>query len=216
MPMPVSATLISTCEFTRSSTTCTLPPLGVNLIAFDSRFQTTCCRRSGRRRSGRPAGRGTVASRMSFASADGRTVSIAASMNDARVDRLDVEAHLARGDPAHVEQVVDELGLHARVALDGLEAASVVRRGPSAPRRRTCDQPRIALSGVRSSCESVARNSSFISLMRSASVRAARSLSSSASRSSAARLRRFVEAGVVDGDRRPARRCRRPGARRAR
>ena len=47
MPMPVSMTLISTCELTRSSKTWTWPPLGVNLTALERRFQTTCWRRAG-------------------------------------------------------------------------------------------------------------------------------------------------------------------------
>ena len=38
------------------SGTSTRPPAGVNLMAFDSRFQTTCCSRSGRPRRGRAAG----------------------------------------------------------------------------------------------------------------------------------------------------------------
>ena len=42
---PESATRSSTCELTRSSTICTRPPLGVNLMALVSRFQTTCCKR---------------------------------------------------------------------------------------------------------------------------------------------------------------------------
>ena len=46
MPMPVSLTLSSMCEFTRCSSTWTWPPLGVNLIALVSRFQTTCCSRA--------------------------------------------------------------------------------------------------------------------------------------------------------------------------
>ncbi len=50
-------------------------------------------------------------------------------------------------------------------------------------RLRTVAQPSIAFSGFRSSCDSVARNSSLIWLLRSASVRAARSLASSFSRS---------------------------------
>ena len=40
-----------------------------------------------------------------------------------RVDRLDVEPHLARRDAVHVEQVLDQLRLDARVALDRLEPA---------------------------------------------------------------------------------------------
>ena len=53
-------------------------------------------------------------------------------------------------------------------------------------RRSTCVQPRIALSGVRSSCDSVPRKSSFSRLTRSASPRARRSCASSCSRSSSA------------------------------
>ena len=64
---------------------------------------------------------------MPFASAAGRTVSIAASMTDTGAGRLDVEAHLAGGDAAHVEQVFDELRLHARVALDRLEPLLQIR-----------------------------------------------------------------------------------------
>jgi hypothetical protein len=44
-----------------------------------------------------------------------------------RLYRLDVEAQLARRDPAHVEQVFDELRLHACVALDRLE--TLLQRG---------------------------------------------------------------------------------------
>ena len=55
------------------------------------------------------------------------------------------------------------------------------------PRRNTCAQPRMADSGVRNSCDRVVRNSSFNWLVRSASARASRSLSSSTLRSSAAR-----------------------------
>ena len=39
MPMPLSLTLISTWEFTRSRRTCTRPFLGVNFTAFETRFQ---------------------------------------------------------------------------------------------------------------------------------------------------------------------------------
>ena len=56
------------------------------------------------------------------------------------------------------------------------------------PRRSTCAQPRMADSGVRSSCDRVVRKSSFSWFVRSASARASRSLSSSTLRSSAARV----------------------------
>ena len=88
-----------------------------------------------------------------------------------RIDRLDVEPQLAGDDAAHVEQVLDELGLDARVPLDDLEPLLDVCAAVTRRLRRICDQPRIAFSGVRSSWDSVARNSSFIALARSASAR---------------------------------------------
>ncbi len=51
--------------------------------------------------------------------------------------------------------------------------------------RRISAQPRITLSGVRSSCDSVARNSSFNAPSRSLSARASRSRSSNVCRSRA-------------------------------
>ena len=52
IPWPLSSTVISTCEPTRSSATSTVPPSGVNLTALVSRFQTTCCSRFASPRSG--------------------------------------------------------------------------------------------------------------------------------------------------------------------
>ena len=99
-------------------------------------------------------------------------------------------------DAAQVEQVVDELRLRARVALDDFDAALQLRRlRASARMRSSCVQPRMAFSGVRSSCESVARNSSFMRAARCAAMRALRSASSISSRcaplasSASARLR---------------------------
>ena len=202
MPMPVSATLISTCEFTRSSSTCTLPPFGVNLIALDSRFQTTCCSRLGSPEIGPARGSSSFSSRMPLASAAGRTVSTAASMNATRLDRLHVEPHLAGDDAAHVEQVFDQLRLHAGVALDRLEALAADRRRRCVPRRSTCDQPRIALSGVRSSCDSVARNSSFMRAHAlGCGARGALALEQLLALLGRL-LRRLVEPRVVDRDRR--------------
>jgi hypothetical protein len=57
-------------------------------------------------------------------------------------------------------------------------------------------QPRIALIGVRSSCDSVATNSSLIRFARSASARASRSLTRSPARSSSM-IRRSVMSTIV-------------------
>ena len=74
-------------------------------------------------------------------------------------------------------------------ALRSIASSPRPRSTALAPILRTCDQPRMELSGVLSSCESVARNSSFIALARCASARAELSFSSSRLRSSSACLR---------------------------
>ena len=104
-----------------------MPPFGVNLTALVSRFQTTCCSRSGSPDTG-PGVRidACLRSRMPLASAAGRTDSTAASTIGGELDPLHVEPDLAGDDPVHVEQVLDQLRLRARVALDRLEARGAV------------------------------------------------------------------------------------------
>ena len=86
--------------------------------------------------------------------------------------RLHAQAQLARDDPRDVEDVVDELVLRLRVAVDGLQGPG--RGGLVEPARRAAGaaQPTMAFSGVRSSWERVARNSSFSRFAASASSRA--------------------------------------------
>ena len=71
-----------------------------------------------------------------------------------------IEPQLAADDPRHVEQIVDQPRLHARAARDGLDRCSG-RCSSNLPVSRICAQPLIAVSGVRSSCETVITNSSF-------------------------------------------------------
>ena len=113
MPRPVSLTAISTCEFTRSRVICTRPPFGVNLTAFESRFHTTCWRRAGSPAIRPVSVSSTVCSRIPFASAAGRTISIAWSDHRAEINGPYLEPQLAGDDPRDVEQVVDELRLRA-------------------------------------------------------------------------------------------------------
>ena len=125
---------------------------------------------------------------------------------------LHVEPDAPGHDAAQVEQVVDQLHLRARVAFDDLHAAAEARRASALPCLRSiCVQPRMAFNGVRSSCDSVARNSSLMRAARCAAMRALRSASSisraarrSASRASA-RLR-SVRSRVSLAN--PRRRCR--------
>ncbi len=78
--------------------------------------------------------------------------------DDPQVDRALVDLELAGHDARDVEQIVDELRLHARVALDAGQGAEAASSPLSRPERSISTQPSIAVSGVRSSCESVARN----------------------------------------------------------
>ena len=98
---------------------------------------------------------------------------MAASTTATGSTRLHVESQLAGDDAGDVEQVLDELRLGVGVALDDLQRPLGRRRVEDARSRSMRAQPRIAFSGVRSSCESVARNSSFSVLAASASARAA-------------------------------------------
>ncbi len=66
IPFPVSLIDNSTCELARSSTICTFPPLGVNLIALVSRFHTTCCIRLGSPVTGPAIGSTTTSTRTPF------------------------------------------------------------------------------------------------------------------------------------------------------
>jgi hypothetical protein len=60
------------------------PPLGVNLIAFDNRFQITCCRRTGSPLTTPSDGSASVSTRMNLASAAGRSVSTPLRTNTSR------------------------------------------------------------------------------------------------------------------------------------
>ena len=128
MPAPVSLTddldLRSPARDSRSRR---VPPSGVNLIAFDSRFQTICCSRSGSARIGRRR-RIEVASRtlMRLAAIAGPTRFDRAAQDVGDVDRPRVEPQLAADRARDVEQVVDQPRLRLGVALDGGDRARLL------------------------------------------------------------------------------------------
>ena len=182
---------------------------GVNFTAFVSRFQNTCCRRPGSPRS-RPARRiqRDAQSQLACASTDGLTASIAALMTSLRSTGCTSSCTLPEMMRLMSSRSSMICACDARIALDRLEAAS---RGPgcrAGSRRSSVAQPRIALSGVRSSCETVARNSSFSRPTRSASSRAARSALQQSLR---ARPELISQLGDVDAATRCSRKSRRAG-----
>ena len=91
---------------------------------------------------------------------------------------------LAARDAGDVEQVVDQHQLGPDVPADQLDRAAQRRRGSSALRSSACSAITTGVSGVRSSCERMARKRSLAWLAASASARALR-LSTSACTSSA-------------------------------
>ena len=75
--------------------------------------------------------------------------------------------------------------------MTSMARAELRRLGRASRLRSSCVQPRMAFSGVRSSCDSVARNSSLMRAVRCASMRALRSASSIVLALRAARLQRL-------------------------
>ena len=170
--------------------TCTriLPPGSVNFTAFTSRFQNTCCRRSASpvTRMG-PEG-ASWCRRTSRAEAAGVTASTASRTTP--TTSIGCASSRSRPPPRRLRSSRSSINCVCRRALRAMVAspdcsASAVR----GPDWRICAHPRMALSGVRSSCDTVPRNSSRRSMACSASWRAARSRFSRLSRSCSARRR---------------------------
>ena len=168
MPAPVSLTTISTCELTRSRRTWTRPSLGVNLTALVNRFQMTCCRRSGSPETGPTAGSMIVWTTTPLALAAGWTVATASWTIDARFTGCTSRRILP-------ETILDTSSTSSTIWVSQVALRSSISRPRSdfspdrTPPRRSRAYPTIAFNGVRSSCDSTARNSSFIRLASCAS-----------------------------------------------
>ena len=82
--MPVSVTEIVICESDRSAIILIRPFLGVNFTALLNRFQKICCKRFASPSTGQLKDSMMVSNLIRFASAAGRTESMAASITVAR------------------------------------------------------------------------------------------------------------------------------------
>ena len=139
------------------------PPAGVNFTALASRFQSTC-----RRRAASPATSPIVAvdrhlQRDRLRIGGGTDGFDRAADEIAEIDGRDVQAEVAGGHRRQIEQLLDDLHLRGGVAFDGVEdRRRALGRNRSSRSMRV--QPSTALSGVRSSWESIARNSSLTRL----------------------------------------------------
>ena len=174
MPGPWSATVSSRSASVCSSRTATRPPSGENLTALSSRFHTTCWKRAGSQSSGSRWPSRVTSTAMSRARAAGCTFSIAAAISSAGSNHCRSICSLP--------DVIRDTSSRSAISWAWTRALRSMALMPettsgSPPATRclsSCDQPTMALSGVRSSCDSAARKSSFTRLARSASARAAR------------------------------------------
>src|SRR5262249_24997940 len=181
----------------RSRRTATSPPVGVNLTALDRRFQMTCCKRSASPDTGPADGSSDEMITIFLASAAGRPITLASSTIGTRSPMLTS----MRSCPVIMRDTSSSSPISLFCALALLFMTSSARANLSSPSRLPLsifDHPRMELSGERSSCETVARNSSLRRLACSDSARAADSCSYAARISSSARLRSVTSRAILD------------------
>ena len=128
MPLPLSTTEICICDPTRRRLTSTRSPRAVNFSAFESRLNTIWARRS--RSPTIEAGVAFERERERHALGVERRHQPFGRRLDQLVERhvAHLETHLAGDDAAHVEQLVDDARLRARVPVDDGQAAFDFRR----------------------------------------------------------------------------------------
>jgi hypothetical protein len=135
------------------------PPASVYLAALVSRFEITCARRSGSASIGTGVG-SSIASTWRLPRSAARGLDGGLD-HAAERDPLAAQLELALGDARHVEQVVEQPGHLGHLALDDLARPTAAPRRRARAWRGSCAALRIGASGLRSSCASVARNSSL-------------------------------------------------------
>ena len=159
MPVPVSRTVIAYVRVRVASEACTLDPpaVGVNLMAFDSRFQTICCSTVGIAAIG-PTPSSIVLDADLFG-VGGRPHRLDRLAQDiGQVHGPNLQPQVSADDARHVEQVVDQLGCaRAFRSIACMAAARCSSR--TVPVASIRAHPWMAVSGVRSSCDTVIRNS---------------------------------------------------------
>ena len=151
--------------------TTTVPPRGVNLMALASRCQTICRSRVASPNTDTSSSGNFVLTTTPFACADETTAAAASRV----ASSTDTHRDSSRSLPVSAldtssRSVVSCAWSRTLRSIDSSPRTVVAES--SFPVRSKFTQPRIALSGVRNSCEIVARNSSFIRLAASLSCRA--------------------------------------------
>jgi hypothetical protein len=197
MPCPASTISMRSPSASSVSTAVTTPPRGENLIALVARFQITCCNRSASARISRYGGCWRSSRRMSLSSNVGCNAPSAATSSSA--------GSIIARDSGSLPRFRRDMSSRSAIMRAGVRPlrsmAARPRWASSVPPRfcSTCVELRIALSGVRSSCDRTAMKSSFMRLVCSASPRAMRSRSSHCTRwrSSSTRAEMSVATTIV-------------------
>ena len=204
MPMPESRTEHCASSPSRDELTWIDPPSGVNLLALTSRLRITCVRRAASASSQSGCSASERVSSWRAAVISGLAASMAASMASVNVTGSSRRRSLPCGDPRHLEQVVDQARDLRELAPEHLARPAEVGVGDVLACAAGRSRWRIGASGLRSSCASVARNSS-LRRWSSASCSLAASAARRASSSSRSYLCRSV-ATITAISSRPARR----------
>ncbi len=197
MPRPMSRTTISIWPSAFARRTSTRPPWGVNFTALLRRFQTTCWSRFGSPVIGPIRSCRSVLSSMDLASAAGRTASSAASMTGGSSTLCTSRRSL----PAVMRPMSSRSSMSCTWAFEFRMIVSIALArvtSSSCPVFKIAAHPYTALSGVRSSCERVVRNSSLARFALSASARAACSRASRSARSRSIDLRIVMSRAILD------------------
>ena len=181
MPTPVSRTSISSERPLTRLSTVIAPPSGVNFTAFTSTLLSTCWRRFGSPSIGgrSPAMRRSTVIRLASAATDTPATTASSSAGSATGARSSTSLPLMIRETSRMSSISRACSPAFRPITS---IACCARADVRVPLCSIGTQPRIAFSGVRSSCDSVARNSSLSRLASSAA----------ASRASSASLRRVT------------------------
>ena len=192
-PCPLSRIESRTLAPSEVTSTHTRPPVSVNLSAFESRFQTTCWSRSLS-----PFTEGTLAAKLVsiaifLAAAPGATTSTAAcaTSTSETVSIFNRSLPLmmrAMSSRSSTRRICD-------MALRSMTSSAWARDRTDGCVCRIRVQPMTAFNGVRISCDSVARNSSF-SREASSAIRRASSEAAICVRSSRSEMTRSVTSSM--------------------
>ena len=171
MPGPVSATETLTSPLTCVAHTSTEPPAGVNFTAFESRLKITCLMRRSSPATTSTSAFGASVTCTPSRVARSRTIATPRSSapcneNGASSSSTCPASTLERSSTS----LMSESRWFPEDRMSSRYSACFSFTSPAMPSRNTCEKPMIAFSGVRSSCDMLARKSDLCWLAVSSSL----------------------------------------------